>query len=293
MLIDTHAHLNFNAFKEDFDKVIQECLENNIWVINIGTQYDTSKKAVEIAEKYEKGVYAAVGLHPIHLETGLMKVKLDSEEVEFKTREEEFDYEKYRELAHSAGSSAEAHSKPSGQAHPKVVAIGETGLDYYWKPKTTRKKELFKQKQKDLFLKHLSLARELSLPVILHCRMAHQDLIKVLSEKRPQKAVAHSFVGTPEELQAYLDFGFHIGFNGIIFKEIEGINFEENIKRTPLEKILIETDCPYLSPPPFHDKRNLPLYVEYVVKEIARIKNITFEEIAEITTQNAKRLFKI
>lgn len=287
MLIDTHAHLNFSAFKEDFDKVIQECLENNIWVINIGTQYDTSKKAVEIAEKYEKGVYAAVGLHPIHLETGLMKVKLDSEEVEFKTREEEFDYQKYKELAHSAGS---------GQAHPKVVAIGETGLDYYWRPKTTKKKELFKQKQKDLLLKQLSLAKELNLPVILHCRMAHQDLIKILlenSEVRPQRAVAHSFVGTLEELQAYLDFGFHIGFNGIIFKKIEGINFEENIKRTPLEKILIETDCPYLSPPPFQDKRNLPLYVEYVAKEIARIRNITFKEVAEITTQNAKELFRL
>ncbi len=280
MLIDTHAHLNFNAFKSDFDKVIQECLEKDIWVINIGSKYDNSKKAVEIAESYDRGVHAAVGLHPINLETGLVKMKHDSSESGDQIKEKEFDYQKYKELTKSS----------------KVVAIGETGLDYYWRPKTTRKKELFKQKQKDLFLKHLNLARELSLPVILHCRMAHQDLIKVLSENlevRPQKAVAHSFVGTQEELQSYLDFGFHIGFNGIIFKEIEGINFEENIKRTPLEKILIETDCPYLSPPPFQDKRNLPLYVEYVAKEIARIRNITFKEVAEITTQNAKELFKI
>ncbi len=280
MLIDTHAHLNFNAFESDFNKVIQECLEKDIWMINIGSKYDNSKKAIEIAESYDKGVYATIGLHPINLETGLVKMKHDSSESGVQTKEKEFDYQKYKELTKSS----------------KVVAIGETGLDYYWKPKTTRKKELFKQKQKDLFLKHLNLAKDLSLPVILHCRMAHQDLIKVLSENsevRPRKAVAHSFVGTLEELKSYLDFGFHIGFNGIIFKEIEGINFEENIKRTPLEKILIETDCPYLSPPPFQDERNLPLHVEYVAKEIARIRNITFKEVAEITTQNAKELFKI
>jgi len=279
MLIDTHAHLNFNAYKEDAEKVIRRSLDNDVWMINIGTNYQTSKKAVEIAQKYEKGVLAAIGLHPIHLETGLVKAKIDKEEINFKAAEEEFDYEKYKKLAQS----------------PKVVAIGEIGLDYYYKPKTKRKLELFKEKQKEALLKQLEVAKELNLPIIFHCRMAHQDLIEILSENldlKPQKAVAHGFVGNSEELQKYLNFGFYIGFNGIIFKSIEEINFEENIKNTPLDKILIETDCPYLTPPQV-EGRNEPIYVKYVVEEIAKIKNISYEEISEITTENAKRLFRI
>jgi len=126
--------------------------------------------------------------------------------------------------------------------------------------------------------------------------MAHDDLIQIFlgnPEIKPQKAVAHGFVGNLEQLQKYLSFGFYIGFNGIIFKKIEGINFEKNIKNTPLEKILIETDCPYLTLPQFEKERNEPLYVEYIAQEIAKIKNITFEKVAEITTQNAKELFKL
>jgi len=280
MLIDTHAHLNFDAYKADSEEVIKRTLENNVWVINVGTQYNTSKKAIEIAEKQKRGVYAAIGLHPIHLNTGLVKMKLDQEEIAFNSREEEFDYEKYKKLAQSE----------------KIVAIGEIGLDYYYKPKTKRKLELFKEKQRETLLKQLNLAKELNLPVIFHCRMAHKDLIEILSENpevKPQKAVAHGFVGTTEQLQEYLKMGFYIGFNGIIFKSIEGINFEENIKRMPLDKILIETDCPYLAPPPFENQRNEPLYVKYVAEKIAKIKNLSFEEISEITTENAKNLFKI
>ena len=279
MLIDSHAHLNFSAFKEDRDDIIKKCLESNVWMINVGSQYDTSQKAVDIAERYE-GVYAAVGLHPVHLDTGLVKLRIDKEEIEFKSKEEDFDYKRYKELAVS----------------DKVVAIGETGFDYYWRPKTAKKKELFKQKQKEIFLKHLRLAKELNLPVIFHCRMAHKDLIGTLLENpqfRPEKAVAHSFVGNLDELKQYLDFGYHIGFNGIIFKNLQGINFEEVIRETPLDRILIETDCPYLSPPPFQNQRNDPLYVKYVAEEIARIKNISFEKVAEITFQNAKELFSI
>jgi len=279
MLIDTHAHLNFNAFKDDFDKVIQKSLRKEVWIINIGSNYESSKKAVDIAKKYSEGVYAAIGLHPINLNTGLVKIKTDESEGEH--FEKGFDYQKYKELARSK----------------KVVAIGEIGLDYYWKPKTTKKKELFKEKQKELFLKELALAEELNLPVIFHCRVAHNDLIKILIEHLTsnieQLGVIHGFVGTSVELQEYLKMGFYIGFNGIIFKSIEKINFEENIKKTPLDKILIETDCPYLAPPPFEGKRNEPLYVKYIAKKIAEIKNKTFEEIAEITTQNAKKLFGI
>jgi len=280
MLIDTHAHLNFAAFDKDRKEIIEKCLRNDIWIINIGTNYETSKKAVEIAQKYEKGVYASIGLHPINLDTSLVKIKVDEQEGEY--FEKRFDYEKYKNLANSK----------------KVVAIGEIGFDYYWKPKTTKKKELFKQKQKELFLKELELAQELNLPVIFHCRVAHQDLIEVLKSKfqNPNSKVRgmmHGFVGTTEQLKEYLDMDFYIGFNGIIFKKIEGVDFEENIKITPLDRILIETDCPYLTPPNFLEERNNPLGVKYIVEKIVKIKNVSFDKIAEITTENAKTLFKL
>jgi len=277
MLIDTHAHLNFRVFKEDTDEVIRRSLEGGIWMINVGTNYETSKRAVEIAEKYPEGVYTAIGLHPINLDTGLVKMKID--EQEGSNFEKDFDYTQYRELTQSK----------------KVVAIGEIGLDYYWKPKTKKKLELFKEKQRTVLCQQLKLAKELNLPVIFHCRQAHQDLIELFfaqPEVKPQKAVAHSFVGNLDQLQKYLDFGFYIGFNGIIFKKIEGIDFEENIRQTPLEKILIETDCPYLTPPPMAG-RNEPIYVKYVAEEIAEIKNLGYEEITNTTTANARKLFRI
>ena len=278
MLIDTHAHLNFAVYDKDREEVIKRCLNNDVWVVNAGSNLETSKKAVEIAENCEKGVFASVGLHPINLETGLVKMKLD--EHEGSHFEKEFDYEDYKKLASSN----------------KVVAIGETGFDYYWRPKTTKKKELFKKAQQDLFLEQLKLAKELNLTVIFHCRMAHLDLIEFLeknSKIRPKKAVAHSFVGSPDELKKYLGFGYYIGFNGIIYKKIEGINFEELIKNTPLEKLLIETDCPYLAPPQASKERNEPIFVKYIARTVAEIKKISLEKLAEITTKNAKELFNI
>ena len=285
MYIDTHAHLNFNAFKEDSSEITEKCLKDNIWMINIGSQYTTSRRAVEMTKKYEQGVYAAVGLHPINLETGLVKIKMDPEEIQYQTREEEFDYDKYRELALQNINSG-----------GKVVAIGEIGLDYYWRPKTQIRKKLFKQKQKELLLKQLTLAKELNLPVVFHCRMAHQDLIDILKENeqlRPKKAAAHGFVGTTEELKQYRNFGFFVGLNGIIFKNIEGIDFKEIIREIPLEKILLETDCPYLTPPPFEGKRNTPLNLKYIAQKIAEIKEAEIERLSEITTDNARNLFNI
>ena len=284
MLIDTHAHLNFPAFEKDKDKVIGNCLDENVWMINVGTNFETSKKAVEIAQEYEKSVYATIGLHPINLDTGLVKISKRKNQNLEDVLEKDFDYEKYKKLAKSK----------------KVVAIGEIGFDYYWKPKTTKKKELFKKKQKELFLRELKLAQELNLPVIFHCRMAHQDLIEILNSHfeifdSKVKGVIHGFVGTLEQLNEYLKMGFYIGFNGIIFKKIEGIDFEKIIKNTPIDRILIETDCPYLIPPPATAggglTRNEPQYVKYVAQKIAKIKNLTFEKIAEITTQNAKGFF--
>jgi len=275
MLIDTHAHLNFKAYKNDADEVIRRSLKNNIWTINVGSQYSTSKRAVEIAEKYSQGVYVAIGLHPIHLETGLVKIKVDKEEINFKAFEEKFNYEKYKKLAQSK----------------KVIAIGEIGLDYYWRPKTTKKKELFKEKQRAGLCQQLNLAKEFNLPVIFHCRVAHDDLIEILKFQVSSfkfQGVIHCFTGTWKQAEKYLKIGLYLGFNGLIFKR----DYGEIIKKMPLERILLETDCPYLTPPS-KEGRNEPLYIKDIAQKIAEIKNISFEKIAEITTQNAKKLFQI
>jgi len=259
MLIDSHAHLNFEAFKNDFDKVIKRSLAEDIWMINVGSNYETSKRAKEISEKYEKGVYAAIGLHPIHAD------------------EEDFDKEKYKKLALSGNEGSD-----------KVVAIGEIGLDCF------KDYGLFREKQKQVFLQQLDLAKELNLPVIFHCRKAHEDLIEILNYKLKTKnyklnGVIHCFTGNWKQAKRYLDMGFYLGFNGIIYK----LNLKEVIEKTLLEKILIETDCPYLTPPQAGIERNEPIFVKYIAQDIAKIKNIDFQRVAEITSQNAGELFKI
>ncbi len=281
MFIDTHAHLNFAAYVRDRDKVIKKCLKEDIWMINVGTNYFTSQKAVEIAGRHETGVYASVGLHPINLATDLIKQKIDHNELVAKEEtpfEEEFDYEKYKELAQNE----------------KVVAIGEVGLDYYWRPKTKQKQKDFKFRQKQLMLEEVRLAQELDLPVIFHCRMAHEELLETLKQEfifyeEAFRGAIHCFTGTTDQLKEYLNMGFHIGFNGIIFK----MDLKEQIKKTPLDKILLETDCPYLPPPGYKQERNDPIGVKHIAQELAKIKKITPENIADQTTQNAKKLFRI
>jgi len=244
-------------------------------VINVGTHYEDSKRAVEIAEKYSEGIFAAVGLHPEHLGDGMAKLKFNGEEYIIK-REKQFDYEKYKKLGKS----------------PKVVAIGEIGLDYWHKPKTKKKLAEFKQKQKELLLEQIKLAEELNLPIIFHCRLAHNDLIEVLKSEIPNskpKGVIHCFTGSWEQARAYMDMGFYLGFNGLIFK----LNLDEIIKKTPLERILIETDCPFLTPPQAKSGRNEPIFVRYIAEKIAEIKKEPFKKIMEATTKNAMDLFKI
>lgn len=244
MLIDTHAHVNFKAFNNDFDQVIKRSLDENVWMINVGSNYKTSKKAVELAEKYDKGIFAAIGLHPIH------------------ANDEDFDKERYRSLASSN----------------KVVAAGEIGLDYF------KDYGEFKEKQKQVFLNQLELAKELNLPVILHCRMAHDDLLDIL-KNHDIKGVIHCFTGDWEQAKKYLDAGFYLGINGILYK----LDLKEVIERAPLDRILLETDCPYLG----KEERNEPIFVRQIVQEITEIKNIDFEQVAQTTFQNAKNLFNI
>lgn len=280
MLIDTHAHVNFNFFKNDADEVIRRALLEKIWLINIGTEYKTAKRALDYANKYEVGVYAAVGLHPIHLNAE----QVQGDDYDFVTRAEEFNYDAYEKLAQ----------------FEKVVAIGEIGLDYYHIDSKKKDVAAVKTRQKEIFYTQLVLAGRLGLPVIIHCRQAHDDVLTLLREFRKSNrdlipknkpwGVMHCFSGDANLAWQYFSFGLLISFTGLItFSQ----QWDELIRKLPNDKFMVETDCPYMTPEPFRGQRNEPLYVKYVAKRIAEIKNINIEKVAEMTTNNAKQLFRI
>lgn len=252
MIIDTHSHLQFDAYAKDIDEVVKRIRAQNIACINVGTSYQSSKDGILFAQTYGEGFYAAIGLHPTDVD-------------------EPFDAGQYKELAKSK----------------KVVAIGEIGLDYFRPP-------FDKEKQKSIFIQQLDLAKELNLPVILHCRMAHQDVIDILKSQIPNpnyqlRGVIHCFTGTLEQAKKYIELGFYLGLNGIIFK----FNIDEVIKHVGLEHLLLETDCPYLTPPMAPEKRNEPIFMTYTIEKIAQLKNVSVQEISQKTTENAKKLFGV
>ena len=283
MLIDTHAHVNFAAFKDDADEVIRRSLDNETWMILVGSENKTSNRALAYANKYEKGVYAAVGVHPIHLEEQALSNNDENGEYNFMSRAEEFDYGVYEKLA----------------KFEKVVAIGEIGLDYYHLDQT-KNVPAIKKKQQEIFAKQLFLARSLDLPVIIHCRQAHDDLLLILQEFKKEYnemiptdrpwGVIHCFSGDEDLAWKYFKLGLLISFTGLITFSKQ---WDDLIRKTPLDKMMIETDTPYMTPEPYRGQRNEPLLVQYVAKRIADIKNIKIEKIAEITTATARSLFKI
>ena len=288
MLIDTHGHINFNAFRDDANDILKNALENDLWVVMPGSQYSTSKRAIEIAENYDKGVYAAVGIHPIHLEERSVDVQeVQSEKVQeqpwmlFETKGEEFDYNKYAELTESE----------------KVVAIGEVGLDYYHQPKSKEKRREYRDTQKKVLREQLQLALDKDLPAILHCRVAFGDMIELLREVQKEtggklRGVMHSYTGDVEQAKELAELGFYFGFNGLIFKEVDTLpDPAKVISSIPLEKTLLETDSPYLVPPQAGKERNEPMFVKYVAERIAEIKRVDIGEIEETTSKNAKILF--
>lgn len=277
--IDIHSHVNFTAFDADRDEVIKRALENDTWVINVGTQIDTSKKAVELASKYNEGVYAVIGLHPIHTGASFHDAKeLGEGGKEFTSRGEVFDKNAYRELL----------------KNPKVVAIGECGLDYY------RCTEESIAKQKEAFIAQIELANEFNKPLMLHIRNlpigrqvvqgSYFDTIDLLKAHAKVKGDVHFFAGTWDEAKAFLDLGFTLSFTGVITFTHD---YDEVIRNTPLDMIMTETDSPYVAPVPHRGKRNEPFYVKEVVKKIAEIKNLPETEVAEAIIKNAKRLFDI
>lgn len=283
MLIDSHCHVNFKEYTDEIDKVIKSSLDKNTWLINVGSNYSTSKKSVKIADNYEKGVYAAVGIHPIHLIEDITETAtFDNKEYSFTTKKEYFDYEKFKDLA---------------QSSDKVVAIGEVGLDvYYYKPEEVEKAYDI---QIEVLEQFIDLAKELNLPLVLHCRGtkenpydAYDKLIEILKRKQYYIGVVHCYGGNLEQAKEFIDLGFYIGFTGIItFKKSEVL--QKIAKDLPLERILIETDAPFLAPEPFRGKRNLPEYVKYVGEKIANLKNLSKEDVFNQTFKNASKLFKI
>ena len=284
--IDIHAHTNFKVFDENREEVISRALENDTWIINIGTQYDTSKKAVEMTNQYE-GVYSTIGLHPIHTTASHHdESELGADGKEFTSRGEIFDKEKYKELTKLG----------------KVVGIGECGLDYY------HLEEESIEKQRAAFIYQIELANELDIPLMLHVRNNPNDksrnayfdvyeLIKKYSEVGlPNiRGVSHFFAGSVEDMKRFIEIGICVSFAGpITYKPNLNIcDYEAVIKETPLDMILADTDSPYVAPAPHRGSQNEPSYVKHIVSKIAQIKGLKEEEVAAKIVLNAKYLFRI
>ena len=270
--IDTHAHLNLSAFDDDFDEVSKKCEEAEVAVINVGTNEATSKKGVELAEKYA-GQYAIIGLHPIQTVPG-------AREDEFESKVEEFDKDFYRELAKSK----------------KVVGIGECGFDYYHTPEGSY------EVQEKAFIEQIELANELNLPLMIHTRgpkpgkasptgrSVYADVYDTLKQYAKVPFNVHFYAGTISEAEKFFELGGTISFTGVItFAK----DYEEVVKWAPLDRIHAETDSPFVSPVPHRGKRCEPHYVIEVYKKIADLKGLEEEEVRERLLQNAKEQYNL
>lgn len=275
--IDIHSHVNFEAFKDDRDDVVRRALGGNTWMINVGTQIDTSKSAIALAEKYERGVYAIVGLHPVHTDKSYHDEKeLGTGGKEFVSRGEVFDLTIYRKMLEN----------------PKVVGIGECGLDYY------RLEEGTIKKQKENFEKQIELANQVGKPLMLHIRNnpkdkshnAYLDSFEILKSQSKVKGDVHFFAGEWEDAKRFLDIGFSLSFTGVI---TFARDYDDVIRQITIESIMSETDCPYITPVPYRGKRNEPLFVSEVVKKIAEIKGLELEVVKKQLVLNAIKFFSI
>lgn len=296
-MIDSHCHIQFNVYRDDAETVIKKCRENDVIMNCVGSQMDTSVRAVEYAEKYED-IYATVGLHPVHL----FSTDVDEEEVKFISREEEFDYAAYKKLA----------------SHPKVIGIGECGLELFHLPIDANKEEIL-ARQKEGFLLQYKLANELSLPLVIHVRDAHVEMLDLLrsfvipvtaaakamavekagirNDGMSINGVVHCYTGDWNFAEQYLDLGLSLGFTGVITFPAKKTNpkpqneLMEVVKKCPLDKILIETDAPYLAPQAYRGQRCEPWMVVEVAKKIAEVRGLSLEEVVRLTEQNTRKLF--
>lgn len=275
-LIDSHCHLHFPPYAEDRMDVLTRMREKRVWGITVGTTIGTSKSAVAFADQTE-GVWAAVGYHPEHFTSSY-----------------------HDEAEGDADIYAIEEIKNIARSSKKVVAIGETGLDFFRIDEGLA--EQGKESQEKGLRDHLALARELDLPVVIHCRDALTRLAEIFQDEQARagqiRGVVHCFTGTWEEAKPLLDLGLHLSFAGIITFPPKKIDDTEKhvhrvIERMPLDRLLVETDAPYLTPIPFRGKRNEPTYVEYVAQKVAELRSVSMEDIARQTTQNAQALFQL
>ena len=265
---DAHTHVNFVAYKEDTDATILRSRDAGVGMNVVGTQYDTSKAAVALAEKYDN-VWATIGLHPIHTSKSYHDAKeLGDGGKEFTSRGEAFDAFAYESLGASS----------------KVIAVGECGLDYYRIDKDT------KDVQVEAFIAQIELANTLQTPLMLHIRNAYEDALEVLRAHAKVRGDVHFFAGDWEIAKKFLDLGFTLSFTGVITFVRD---YDEVVKNAPLDMLLSETDAPYVTPAPHRGKRNEPAYVELVVRAIADIRGDDFDTVRRELMRNAERVFGI
>ncbi len=259
MIFDAHTHLQFRDFDKDRDEVIKRVKDAGIFCINVGVDLETSKEAVLLAGAHE-GFWATAGLHP-------------------NDSEENFDEAGFEKLF----------------LDPKTIAVGECGLDYF------RSSPEPKNRQEEIFRAQVRLAKQVAKPFMLHCRPsqnpdktysddAYMDMLRVLKEESGDEVGGnvHFFVGSKQIAEKFLEMGFSFSFSGVI--TITGM-YDEVVNSLPLERILTETDAPYAAPLPWRGKRNEPIYVKEVIKRLAELRGLSFEEIARVTAENAKRVF--
>ena len=254
MIFDTHAHYDDDAFDEDREELLGSMQANGVGkIVNIGASLNSCKQTIELMQKYDF-VYGAIGVHPNEVE--------------------ELSEESFAQLKEWCKSE-------------KCVAVGEIGLDYYYDEPTP-------EIQKKWFIRQLNLAREISKPVVIHSRDAAKDTIDIMKEQHAEEigGVVHCFSYTKETAKIMLDMSFYIGIGGVLtFKN--GVKLKEAAAFIPMDRIVLETDCPYLAPVPFRGKRNSSLYLPYVVSALAEIKGISEEEVRRITWENAHRMYRI
>ena len=253
-IFETHAHYEDVKFDSDREELLALLPKQNIeYVINVGSNLETTRKSIELAKQYDF-IYAAVGVHPSDI--------AELNESTFEELKEVADYE-------------------------KTVAIGEIGLDYHWYKDT-----LVQEKQREWFKCQMLLAKEKNLPVIIHSRDAAEDTMKVMKEVKAEEipGVIHCYSYSLEMARQFIKMGYYIGIGGVLtFKNAKKL--KEVAAEIPLERILLETDCPYMAPEPHRGERNSSLYIPHVIEKLAEIRNITKEEIIAITNENARRLF--